>query len=228
MPVVKNPTILDSTTLFGGSGIYAGTSLHTPYGWAKMIHIRITNQATPLTIPATAQVEVSDDDITYYSFKDPIIGFIGASDVKSIAFIVKVPAIYLRVLWVAGDQNVDILSEVSEVIEKEPSVRQLTTKNQITLSSTSETTLLSANANFFLDITDLTIINTSVSDTATVDFRDSTSGTIRLSINLNPNSSEIINFSSLLKQGTINNNWTAQSSIAVSNIIITALAQLNT
>lgn len=228
MPVVKKSTALDLYTFPGGFGPFLGAVQATPYSWAKMIYVKIVNQGTALTTAAYAQVAVSNDGTNYYAFRERLVGLLPASAGISWAFIVQPAAQYVRVEWQSGNQNVTIQSAISEIIQTETSVRQLTKQNQISLSgSTSETTLLAAETNFFIDITDLIVSNTSFSPT-TVDFRDSLSGTIRLSINLNANSTEIITLSSLLTQAAINNDWTAQSSASVTDVKITAIAQLNT
>lgn len=106
-------------------------------------------------------------------------------------------------------------------------VRELKVNNMITLTTTTETTLLTAGgAGVFLDLTLLAITNTA-NQTVRVDFRDSTGGTVKLSINMGANSSTIIPFPTSINQETANNNWTAKLGAAATDIRITATAEKN-
>ena len=102
--------------------------------------------------------------------------------------------------------------------------RDLVTRNNITLSSTTETTLIAALAGTFRDLTHLTLTNTS-STAVRVDIRDSTGGTVRLSMMLAADGGgAVIPFPVPYKQTTANNNWTAQLSGAVTDVRISAQA----
>lgn len=104
------------------------------------------------------------------------------------------------------------------------SPRELIDENNITLTSTTETTLLTAVASIFLDLTLLVLSNTSAT-LVRVDIRDSTTGTVRLSVALAANGGgAVIQFPCPKKQGTVNNNWTAQLSGAVTDVRIFAQA----
>lgn len=106
-------------------------------------------------------------------------------------------------------------------------VRDLVTQATTTISaSTSETTILAAVASTFLDITKLILANTSQNATR-IDFRDATAGTIRASAFLVPGGMAEINFPVPYPQTTVNNNWTAQSSIAVTDLRIFVQAVKN-
>lgn len=106
-------------------------------------------------------------------------------------------------------------------------VRDLTTHNQITLTSTSETTLLAAVSSTFLDLSLLTFSNTSAT-AVRVDIRDDIGGTVRLSFYLAANGGgAVISFPVPMIQATVNKNWTAQLSAAVTDVRITALAVKN-
>jgi hypothetical protein len=92
---------------------------------------------------------------------------------------------------------------------------------QLTLSaSTTETTLITAVASTFLDLVSLVVINTSGTPTQ-VDFRDSTAGTIRLSLYVPGGDTRGIALPVPMPQNTVNNNWTAKCATSVSSIIIT-------
>ena len=93
--------------------------------------------------------------------------------------------------------------------------------NYITLSSTTETTLLAAIASFFVDITAIIAINTSATPVR-VDFRDSTAGTIRFGLEIPATDTRGFVLRYPRYQTTANNNWTAQLSAAVTDVRIFA------
>jgi hypothetical protein len=92
---------------------------------------------------------------------------------------------------------------------------------QLTLNSTTtETTLVSAVASTFIDLLSLVVINTSTTATQ-VDFRDSTGGTVRLSLYIPAGETRGIALNTPMPQNAVNNAWTAKCGVAVSSIIIT-------
>lgn len=103
--------------------------------------------------------------------------------------------------------------------------RDLTTHNRITLANTTETTLIAAGgAGVFRDLVFLSLSNESATEVR-VDIRDSSAGTVRLSMDLAPDGGgAVIPFPVPLKQATANNAWTAQLSAAASTVYITAIA----
>jgi hypothetical protein len=103
--------------------------------------------------------------------------------------------------------------------------RDLLTHNQITLTDTTETTLIGAGGSgVFRDLVWLFMTNTSATQVR-VDIRDSTSGTVRLSIALAVSGGGAnVTIPIQLTQGTANNNWTAQLSGSVSSVYITAIS----
>jgi len=103
--------------------------------------------------------------------------------------------------------------------------RDLITHNTITLSSTTETTLIAAGgAGVFRDLVLLMPSNTSGTKVR-VDIRDSTGGTIRWSFEVAADGGgAVIKFPVPLTQATANNNWTAQLSAAVTDVRVNAIA----
>lgn len=103
--------------------------------------------------------------------------------------------------------------------------RDLVTHNRLALTTTTETTLITAGgAGVFKDLTLLVMSNESATETR-VDIRDSTTGTVRLSMDLAADGGgAVIKFDPPLTQATAANNWTAQLSGAVSTVYITAVA----
>lgn len=96
-------------------------------------------------------------------------------------------------------------------------VRDLVTTATTTISSTSETTILAAAASTFHDLTLLVITNTSQSS-VTIDIKDTTGGSTVMSIGLAPKGGAVIPFQVPFKQTTVNTNWTATLSAAVTDV----------
>lgn len=92
---------------------------------------------------------------------------------------------------------------------------------QLTLTSTTtETSLIGAVASTFNDLLSLIVINTSATATQ-VDFRDSTGGTVRLSIYVPAGDTRGAVFHSPMPQATVNTAWTAKCGTSVASVIIT-------
>lgn len=102
---------------------------------------------------------------------------------------------------------------------------QIVDGGAITISTTTETTILAAGAaGIFNDLTLLMLTNTS-STAVRVDIRDATAGTVKFSVALAANGGAIIPFNLVPRnQTTAANNWTAQLSAAVTDIRILATA----
>jgi len=101
--------------------------------------------------------------------------------------------------------------------------RSLVTDNQITLTTTTETTLLAQVASTFLDLLSLVITNTSATG-VNVKIRDTTGGTVKINIYVPANDTRGVVFQVPKNQAAVNTNWTAQLSGAVSSIEIMAQA----
>lgn len=98
--------------------------------------------------------------------------------------------------------------------------------NQVTTitASTSETTVVTAVASTFLDVYGCVVTNTSATAT-TVAFKDSTAGTTQYNVAVPAGDTRgfMLPAGDGIKQGTVNNNWTATSSVSVSSLVITML-----
>lgn len=106
-------------------------------------------------------------------------------------------------------------------------VRDLIVDNTTTISSsTSETTILTAVASTFLDIRCLWVSNTSAM-AVRVDFRDATGGSVRFSLQVPAGDTRGFVVPTAIKQTTVNNNWTAQSSVSVADLRIYIQAEKN-
>ena len=92
---------------------------------------------------------------------------------------------------------------------------------QLTLTATTtETSLITAVASTFLDLVSVVVINTSATATQ-VDFRDSTAGTIRLTLYVPAGDMRGISYTVPLPQAAVNTAWTAKCGTSVSSVIIT-------
>jgi hypothetical protein len=131
----------------------------------------------------------------------------------------------LRTTTVDGSISRPIVDKVGRTITKNGTIRELQYNNQVTLSSTTETTLIpTGGSSIFTDITDLIISNTSGTGTR-IDIRDTAGGTIQFSVWLAPTNTQVFSFTGILRQNTSNTAWSAQLSTAVTDVRITAIAE---
>lgn len=86
-------------------------------------------------------------------------------------------------------------------------------------TSTAETTVVTALASTFLDVTSVMIANTSATATR-VDFRDTTAGSVLFSIYCPAGDTRGIVVHTPMPQTSVNTNWTAQSSVSVTDLRI--------
>ena len=117
-----------------------------------------------------------------------------------------------------------LFDKIGRLVTVNNHVRDLTDLNaMVTLTTTTETTIVGAIAATFNDIDALILTNTSATGTR-VDFRTVTAGTVVFSVWLPATTTLTIDVSSLLKQATVNTAWTAQLSVAVTDVRITAVS----
>lgn len=104
--------------------------------------------------------------------------------------------------------------------------RTLVTQNTVTLTTTTETTILAAMASTFHDLTMLEITNSSAT-AVVVSIRDATAGTVRKNYAIAANGGAIIPMPHPWEQTTANNNWTATLSAAVTSVYINVSANMH-
>lgn len=98
------------------------------------------------------------------------------------------------------------------------SVRELQTIENTTITaSTTETTIAAAVASVLKDLKGIVLANTSATATR-VDIRDSTAGTIRLSVMVPAGQTVPLMFTEPLKQNAANNNWTATCGTSITDL----------
>jgi hypothetical protein len=103
-------------------------------------------------------------------------------------------------------------------------IRDLTTMApMVTLTSTTETTIVAAVASIFNDLRAVVITNTSATGVR-VDFRTVTAGTVVFSVWVPATTTITVNLPVVARQATVNTAWTAQLGTAVTDVRITAFA----
>jgi hypothetical protein len=114
-----------------------------------------------------------------------------------------------------------VFDKIGRIVTAPCQVRQLVTSATITLTNTSETTLLAAGGSgVFHDMTMLTITNTS-GTAVRVDIRDTTGGSVIISFYVAASGGgAVVPFSVPLSQTSSNTNWTAQLSASVTDVRI--------
>lgn len=96
-------------------------------------------------------------------------------------------------------------------------MRDLVGSQTTTVSNTTETTIVTATASVFHDLTAITASNTSAT-AVRVDFRDTTGGSIIFQLYLPAGDTRGIVFQTPQPQTSVNTNWTAQLSAAVTDV----------
>lgn len=126
---------------------------------------------------------------------------------------------------VAGNDRVNAMFDIYGRLIVMNSLREMK-GNQITTitSSTSETTVVTADATYKLDVYAVFVTNTSATATE-VSFKDSTAGTTRFTLSVPANDMRgfCLPVDAGHLQGSANNNWTATCADSVASIIITVL-----
>lgn len=106
-------------------------------------------------------------------------------------------------------------------------IRDLVGTQTTTISaSTSETTIVTAAASTFNDLTALIISNTSATSTR-IDFRDTTAGSVLFSLYIPAGDMRGIAFNRPVPQTSVNTNWTAQSATSVTDLRVYAIWDKN-
>lgn len=93
-------------------------------------------------------------------------------------------------------------------------------------SSSSETTIITAVASTFCDLTQLVLTNATAT-AVSVTIKDATAGTTRLIVALAASGGAVISFPRPVKQAAVNNNWTATLSSAAVTVNIFAQFESN-
>lgn len=129
---------------------------------------------------------------------------------------------------VTDGQRVNILTDkLGRLVVTAGHIRDLVSQQQTTITnSAAETTILTAVAATFLDLTSLVITNASAATAVSVTIKDATAGTTRAIFDLPAAGMFIFNPEVPWKQAVVNNNWTATlSSNAVTVHFLTIALQ---
>ncbi len=124
---------------------------------------------------------------------------------------------------VTDGQLANLLSDkMGRLVTVTSQFRDLVAVQQTTItSSTAETTIITAIASTFCDITNLTITNSSATATL-ITLKDATSGTTRGIYSIAANGGMVIPFNPPLAQASVNNNWTVTCGTSVASIYVVA------
>lgn len=219
-------------SIMGGSGgVFTGITLNGMFVgniYGRYVRVNVTSY-TSGTIGVNATLwgdSVSPSTIKIVPHSSTTTGLIkqedaahGSGDVGVFMLAVRNDANAVRAS-ADGDYHVFSVDKLGrQLVTSAPRGQRV--KNTITLTTTTETTLLSAGgANVFNDITKLLIANTSGTDVR-IDFRDATGGSVIFSVFAPAGQTVGVSAGDdPIPQTTANNNWTAQLSAAVTDVRI--------
>jgi hypothetical protein len=152
----------------------------------------------------------------------PSTSAINAAPPASATQVGGVAATALPTAYTATDLTPHMTDKFGRLVTINQGMRDIVSPmTQLTLNTTTtETTLVAAVASTFNDLLSLVVINTSATATQ-VDFRDSTGGTVRLSLYIPAGETRGVALNTPMPQSAVNNAWTARCGVAVGSIIIT-------
>ena len=117
MASTKSATaVWSSQTLTAGAGDTTSSTVDLQDGYGALAMIRLTNGATGPTIAAQVQLQISEDDSSYYDYGSPFVGTTDNNDVIEWTVPIDIGAPYLQM--VAGSntaQNVTVDAKVVEI-----------------------------------------------------------------------------------------------------------------
>jgi hypothetical protein len=124
----------------------------------------------------------------------------------------------------AGQIVAPAADKIGRFVAANEQIRDLTQMSpMVTLTSTTETTIVAATAAIFNDLRAVLITNTSATGTR-VDFRTVAAGAVVFSVWIAPTTTQSIELPIVAKQATVNTAWTAQLGTAVTDVRITAFS----
>jgi hypothetical protein len=127
----------------------------------------------------------------------------------------------------ALDRTDAFFDDVGRLVVREGQCRDLITDQATTITaSTSETTVLTAVAATFLDITAVVVANSSATPTE-VTFKQSTGGTTRFVLACPANDQVVFTPPRPINQAAVNENWTATCADSVTSIFVYVQAEKN-
>jgi hypothetical protein len=122
----------------------------------------------------------------------------------------------------SGQMVTPASDKIGRLVTANEQIRDLTTMApMVTLTSTTETTIVAATAAIFNDLRAVNIANTSAT-AVRVDFRHVAAGAVVFSVQVPAGDTRTLELPVIAKQATVNTAWTAQLSAAVTDVRITA------
>lgn len=124
----------------------------------------------------------------------------------------------------AGQMITPVADKIGRLVTANEQIRDLTTMSpMVTLTNTTETTIVAATASIFNDLRALIVTNTSATGVR-VDFRTVAAGSVVFSVQVPAGDTRTIELPVVARQATVNTAWTAQLSAAVTDVRITAFS----
>lgn len=129
----------------------------------------------------------------------------------------------------AGNLTGQLFDKFGRQVILSGTIRDLRGTQTTTISaSTSETTIVTAAASTFNDLTMLVVSNTSASTNTRIDFRDTTGGSVLFSLWSQAGAPPAgFALSGAIPQTTVNTNWTAQCATSTTDIRVYAVFEKN-
>lgn len=208
-----------STTMltvgFTGVEVVGNLKVHlagaTQNGAARALPVQLQGGITAVTTASTGIATMGNAAAGSTAGNNPVqIGVVAATAIQTARTAGQMAA-------VAGDK-------IGRIVGANEQIRDLTQMApMVTLTSTTETTIVAATTAIFNDLRAVIITNTSAT-AVRVDFRTVAAGAVVFSWMAEAGKSDVVPLPVAAKQATVNTAWTAQLSAAVTDVRITAFS----
>jgi hypothetical protein len=229
-PIGTAPTGADIVSVNCGGTVIKRTDLRISY--VRVLdyeRLRIEALARPTTDLASAMPVALMGGTTTVTVASAGIAVAGTAAVGSTASgnpvqVGTIAATAIQTARTAGQMVVPAADKIGRYVGAHEQIRDLTTMApMVTLTNTTETTIVAAVASIFNDLRGLVITNTSATGTR-VDFRHVAAGTVVFSVWVPATTTITVPLPVVARQATVNTAWTAQLGTAVTDVRITAFA----
>lgn len=220
-PIGNAPTGADIVSVNCGGALIKRTDLRISF--VRVLdyeRLRIESLARPSTDTASAFPVVLQGGTTAVSGTAAVGSTASGSPVQ----VGVIAATAIQTARTAGQMVAPAADKIGRVVGSNEQIRDLTTMApMVTLTSTTETTIVAAVASIFNDLRGMVITNTSATGTR-VDIRTVAAGTVVFSVWVPATTTITVSLPVVAKQATVNTAWTAQLGTAVTDVRITAFA----
>ena len=146
---------------------------------------------------------------------------LGSTATGNPVFTAGVSATAIQTARTAGQVVTPAMDKIGRTIPANEQIRDLTIMSpMVTLTTTTETTIVAAVASIFNDMRAAVITNSSATGTL-VSFRTTTGGSIVFNVFVPATTTLTVSIPVAARQATVNTNWTAQLGTAVTSVFIT-------